>query len=210
MAAQATTLLLVRHGRSTWNAAGRIQGQADPPLDDVGREQARRVGERLRRYHPQAVYASTLRRALETAEIIARPLGLPVTPDERLQEYDLGVLSGLTWEEIQARHPEIAAHWRNQRGAADIPGEEGYPAFLDRVRAAFAEIVARHGGEAVCVVSHGGTMGLYLNYLMGLGGRLSPFSFANGSLTVVEVGGPRLRIRTVNDTCHLEVGDDLR
>ena len=208
MTPQATTLLLVRHGRSTWNAVGRIQGQADPPLDDVGREQARLVGERLRRYRPQAVYASPLRRAYETAEIIADCLNLPVIPDDRLQEYDLGVVSGLTWEEIQEHHPAIAARWRGGSGEAEIPGEEGHQVFRERVLAIFDEIVTRHSGETVCVVSHGGTQGMYFNHLLGLGGRLSPFRFSNGSLTIVEVGGPRLRIEVVNDTCHLKGGEE--
>jgi probable phosphoglycerate mutase len=95
-----TRLLLIRHGRSTWNAIKRIQGQADPLLDEVGREQARRLAERLRDNAPVVLYTSSLRRAQETAEIIGETPGVEVTSDERLKEYDVGDITGLTWEQI--------------------------------------------------------------------------------------------------------------
>ena len=95
-----TRLMLIRHGRSTWNAEGRIQGQADPPLDEMGREQARRLAERLHGEPIVALYTSPLLRARETAGIIGQALDVPVTPDERLKEYDVGDVAGLTWDQL--------------------------------------------------------------------------------------------------------------
>jgi len=152
-------LFLIRHGRSTWNATGRIQGQADPPLDDVGREQARRLAERLRDDPPVALYTSPLQRAQETAEIIGETLGLLVVPDERLQEYDVGDIAGLTWEQVVERYPDIAQRWAKAPEDIVFPGAEQGNSFQARVAAAFDELFARHTEGPIGVVSHGGTIG---------------------------------------------------
>lgn len=201
-----TRLFLIRHGRSTWNAAKRIQGQADPPLDGVGREQARRLADRLRGEELAVLYASPLRRAWETAEIIGKALGVPVMPDERLREYDVGDITGLTWEQIAERYPDVARHWAEEPESLEIPGEERSAPFRARVAAVFGEIASRHAGEMVGVVAHGGTLGAYLGHLIGLPTRFSPFRFANGSLSIVEWNPVRPRILLLNDTCHLGGG----
>jgi len=195
-------LLLIRHGRSTWNAAGRIQGQADPPLDDVGREQARQLGERLLANRPVALYTSPLRRATETAGIIGDRLGISPVPDERLKEYDVGDITGLTWEQVVKQHPGVATDWKNAEEPC-IPGEEGRDRFRARVVAAFEEIGSQHSGEAAGVVAHGGTLGTYLVHLLGLSISYSPFGFDNGSLSIVQLDAVKPRILLLNDTCHL-------
>jgi broad specificity phosphatase PhoE len=202
-----TRLLLIRHGRSVWNAQGRIQGRADPPLDELGREQARRLAERLRAEAVVALYTSPLRRARETADIIGWALDLPVVPDERLQEYDVGDVTGLTWEQVVERYPDVAQRWAEAQEEVEIPGEEGGGPFRARVVAAFGDIVSRHADGPVGVVAHGGTLGTYLNHLIGLQAWLSPFRFGNGSLSVVEANPVRPRIVLLNDVCHL--GGDL-
>ncbi|MDY6876132.1 MAG: histidine phosphatase family protein [Chloroflexota bacterium] len=198
-----TRLFLIRHGRSVWNADHRIQGQADPPLDGVGREQASRLAERLREDAPITLYTSPLQRAQETAEIVGEALDVPVVPDERLREYDVGAITGLTWAQVEEQYPEVARHWAEAAGGSVIPGEEGDVPFRERVVAGFGEIVSRHAEETVGVVAHGGTLGAYLNHLIGRPARLSPFRFANGSLSIVELHPVRPRIALLNDTCHL-------
>ena len=198
-----TRLFLIRHGRSTWNAVKRIQGRADPPLDEVGREQAHRLAERLRDDPPVALYTSPQQRAQETANIIGQALGISVAPDERLQEYDVGDITGLTWKQVEEQYPDVARRWTEASEDFTLPGEEGSASFRARVAAALAEIIARHAEETIGVVAHGGTLGTYLNHLIGLPSRFSPFSFGNGSLSVVEVNPARPRILLLNDTCHL-------
>src|SRR5947208_8271356 len=100
-----TTLLLARHGETDWNREGRWQGWADPPLNEAGRSQAHELAEQLRHVSFDAVYSSDLRRAHETAEIVAAPHGVPVVPDEGLREIDIGPWSGLTRAVIEERYP---------------------------------------------------------------------------------------------------------
>lgn len=196
-------LFLIRHARSTWNAARRIQGWADPPLDDVGREQAARLGDRLRRDPPNVLYTSPLCRARQTAEIVGRTIGVPVELDERLKEHDMGDVTGLTREAFEERYPELVRCWREKPERFRFPGEEDVDAFRARVVEGFDEIVARHEDGAVAAVTHGGTLGAYLSSLLGLRSRFSPFRFSNASLSVVEIGSGRTRVVLLNDTCHL-------
>ena len=198
-----TRLILIRHGRSTWNADHRIQGYADPPLDGVGREQARRLAERLRGEEIAMFYTSPLLRARETADIIGEALGVPVAPDERLREYDVGGITGLTWEQVMEQYPDLARRWVEAEEGVEFPDAEKGDAFRARVAAAFDEIVARRTEGPIGVVAHGGVLGTYLNYLIGLPTWRSPFRFANASLSIVEAHPVRPRIMLLNDTCHL-------
>jgi probable phosphoglycerate mutase len=150
------TLLVVRHGQSTWNAEHRWAGQADPPLSPTGRDQARALGRRLlhARRRPTALAASDLCRASETARIAGAELGLRVvTVDARLRERRVA-LSGLTSAEIDRRHPGLLAGWRNGV-LRDLPGSsEPWPAFSRRVLAGLRDL-ARHDHDWL-VVAHAG------------------------------------------------------
>jgi broad specificity phosphatase PhoE len=150
-----------------------------------------------------ALYTSPLRRAQETAEIIGETMGLPVIPDERLKERGAGDITGLTWAQIEEQYPDIVHGFAEANESVEVPGEEEVELFRARVVAVFGEIVARHGEGPIGVVSHGGTLGTYLNHLIGLPSRFSPFRFGNTSLSIVEVNPARPRIALLNDTCHL-------
>jgi broad specificity phosphatase PhoE len=150
-----------------------------------------------------ALYTSPLQRAQETAEIIGKMLGLPVISDDRLKERDVGALTGLTWAQIEERYPDIVQGFAEANESIEVPGEEDAEFFRARVVAVFGEIVARHGGGPIGVVSHGGVLGTYLNHLIGLPSRFSPFRFGNTSLSIVEVHPARPRIALLNDTCHV-------
>jgi 2,3-bisphosphoglycerate-dependent phosphoglycerate mutase len=104
-----TTLLLIRHGGSTWNREGRVQGWLDPPLSERGVQQAALLSERLRAQHIDALYASPLRRARATAQAVADLKGLPLRVDDRLREHRLGGIQGLTPDEIASKFPQLHA-----------------------------------------------------------------------------------------------------
>jgi broad specificity phosphatase PhoE len=151
-----TTVLLVRHGQSTWNAEHRWQGLADPPLSELGREQARELANALRDVPLDAVYSSHLLRARETAEVVARTRGLMVIADPELREIDVGEWSGLLTEEIKARFP---AGWERQLAGGD-GWEHGEPhaAMSDRIVSAVARIAASRPDEQILCVLHGGVI----------------------------------------------------
>jgi len=142
-----TTILLARHGETDWNRDGRWQGWADPPLNETGREQARALAQELRATPFDAAYASDLRRASETAEIVAAPHGVPVMLDPDLREIDIGSWSGLTRAEIAERFPD-----------GRRPDGETHAQQAARVRAAVVRIAREHPGGRVLVVGHGGTI----------------------------------------------------
>jgi probable phosphoglycerate mutase len=149
-----TTILLARHGESDWNRARRWQGWADRPLTGRGRDQAGALALRLAEIPLDAVYASDLERARETAAAVARSQGLEVRVDPRLREVDVGSWSGLTREEAAAGFPEAYARWRE--GGAGWHDGESYQAMSARVLAAVRAIAVAHEGGRVLVVSHGG------------------------------------------------------
>jgi broad specificity phosphatase PhoE len=152
----ATTLLLARHGETDWNRERRFQGHADPPLNDAGREQARILAENLADEGIDAIYTSDLRRARETAEILAARSGSEVVALRELREIDVGDWQGLTWPEIEARHPDGAARWGRDGHGWD--GGETYDQLRERIVAALHVIAERHPGQRVLVVGHGGTV----------------------------------------------------
>jgi probable phosphoglycerate mutase len=142
-------LYLVRHGETEWNLQRRIQGSTDIPLNDTGRDQARETGRLLARRSWDAIYASPLERAFETATIIAAEVGLPApiaVPE--LVERNYGAVEGMTGDEIEASYPNNA----------EVPGREERDAVVSRVLPALLEIANRHSGQSVLVVGHGGVI----------------------------------------------------
>ncbi len=184
-----TRVLCIRHGETDWNAAGRWQGHAPVPLNAVGRAQSQALAGYLARngWPLVALYSSDLPRAMQTAQAIADALGLTVQPDPRLRETDLGEWQGLTRDEVLAwdaeRYTAYQADWRR----IPAPGGESRLAVGTRARAAFDEIAARHAGQTVALVTHGGTLGMLLENLFG---PLERPSLTNTSITVIERAAP--------------------
>jgi broad specificity phosphatase PhoE len=149
-----TTILLARHGETDWNRDGRFQGHADPPLNRTGRSQAVDLSVALMPEELAAVYSSPLRRASETAEVVAASHGLVVVPVAALREVDVGSWSGLTRAEVEQRFPEQFAHWLDyEQGWED---GETYAEMGRRAVTALLELAAAHVGERILAVSHGG------------------------------------------------------
>lgn len=148
------TILLARHGQSDWNVARRWQGHADRPLTDAGRRQAYALAKRLADVDVEALYASDLTRARETAAIVAREKGLAVEARPELREVDVGSWSGLTRAEAEERFPEAFCRWLE--GGPGWEDGETYEEMAERIGNAVRAIAADHPGGRVLVVSHGG------------------------------------------------------
>ena len=198
-----TRVLLVRHGQSEWNALGKWQGQADPPLSDLGRAQARAAAHSLGAL--DAVYASDLQRATETAVIIAQQLGIgPVMLDAALRERDAGEWSGLTREEIHERYPGYLPDDRHRAFAPDDgepkrpPGWEPDGQLRARVLDALQRIHEAVPDGDVLAITHGGVIYVLEDHLG------DPFHrLANGEGRWIEIDDDKLvlgeRVLLVND-----------
>ncbi|MGS2617566.1 histidine phosphatase family protein [Micromonospora sp. LZ34] len=150
-----TRLIIWRHGNTDWNAAGRVQGQTDVPLNDLGHEQARAAAPLLAGLRPDAIVASDLRRAADTAAALAAVTGLPVRTDARLRERHFGHWQGLALAEAARRYPSEYARWR----AGDPDPGAGIETLDDlgkRVGAALQEAADAVAGGTVVVATHGG------------------------------------------------------
>jgi probable phosphoglycerate mutase len=160
-------LVLWRHGRTEWNAVGRFQGQLDPPLDEVGRRQARRAAPHVAAPLPDGtiVVSSDLGRAAETAVALTDVLGVPLRVDPRLREVGMGSWEGLTREEVAERHPEQYADWLAGRPIVGRGGEEA----ADVPARALAALRDLPEAPAAVVVTHGGTSARVIEALLGLG-----------------------------------------
>jgi len=146
----------VRHGETDWNRERRFQGHADQPLNELGREQARELADALAGENVDAIYSSDLARARETAEIVGERLGVPVVTDPALREIDVGDWEGLTWPEIEERHPQGVRDWHEH--GHGWSGGETYEQLGERVVRRLRELAAEHEGETICVIAHGGTV----------------------------------------------------
>lgn len=150
-----TRLLICRHGQTRWNATGRIQGQTDIDLSEIGHAQAEKAADLIAAQRPDALVSSDLRRATETAAAIAATTGITVATDPRLRERGYGPWEGLTDDELAARYPAEFACWRAGRPVA-IDGVEELAEVSARMSAALLDAAGRAPGGTVAVVTHGG------------------------------------------------------
>ncbi len=165
----ARRIVLWRHGRTEWNAAGRFQGQEDIALDDAGREQALRAARLLASLEPDAIVSSDLRRAQDTAAALAGIVDLPVKLDPRLRETYAGEWQGLTGPEIAERFPAEYAAWRSGDPELHVGGGESRKEVAQRLAAAVADAAAvLTPGRLAVLVTHGGAARLGVAKLVGL------------------------------------------
>lgn len=202
-----TTFLIIRHGETDWNVAGRLQGWRDSPLSAAGRAQAGAVAERLAGEAIDALVASDLGRTQATAAPIAAGLGLAIESDPRLRERCYGVLEGLTWAEIEQHHAE--AYQRLVARDQDYGVEEGESGiqFRNRIFDAFERLAALHGEARVAVVTHGGVLGIVYRRAHGIALEMPrTFAVPNAALNRVRIEGRRWTIEDWADVAHLPAG----
>jgi broad specificity phosphatase PhoE len=200
-----TTLFLVRHGRTGWNKEQIFRGTKDIPLDDVGRAEARLVGERLKGEGITAVFSGPLSRAKETAEVIAGFYNVEVQVLEGLTDLHFGEWEGQSLKEVKERYPDLYQEWLKTPHQVIFPGGEGLNAVSTRAMKAVKEIIARHPQEGVVLVSHRVVLKVLICALLGLDNShfwniaqdttaINCFHHRNGTWIV----------NLLNDTCHLK------
>jgi probable phosphoglycerate mutase len=178
---------LVRHGETSWNAEGRLQGQTDIPLNDRGFEQAKEAAATLERLPIGAVFASDLTRARQTAQVIADRLGLAVKIDPALRERDYGVVEGQLDSDIERKFGNrLTSAWSDPDFTFE--GGETSRQVYARVQAFFTRLFAARPTHDLVLVSHGGTIRTAVGYLRGLPiDQRIRGPVANGSIITVEV-----------------------
>jgi broad specificity phosphatase PhoE len=200
-----TRLYLVRHGATQLTAEDRFSGSAGVDLSEEGRRQAARLGERLRHEEITAAYSSPLSRTLETARIIAGLCELTIETRDGLREISHGRWEGLTRQDVEARYPDEYAAWEEDPFTFAPEGGESGVAVLARVLPVIREIVTRHRGKRVLVVSHKATIRLALSSLLGFDARgyRDRLDQAPACLNVLDFRDPvRARLMLFNDTSH--------
>ena len=205
MAPPTTRLYLVRHGATQLTAEDRFSGAIGVELSEEGRHQVARLSERLAHDAITAVYCSPLSRTVETAEILARPHGLPLVRRDGLREITHGRWEGLTRREVEERYAEEYAAWEADPFTFAPEGGESGLVVLARALPVIREIVVSHQGAAVLVVSHKATLRLVLSSLLGFDprGYRDRLEQSPACLNVVDFCDPvRARLMSFNDTSH--------
>jgi broad specificity phosphatase PhoE len=203
-----TRVLLIRHGQSEGNAEGRFGGHTSTPLSPRGHAQAEATAQALLSENLNAIYSSDLRRAVETAEPLARLTHLPVERSSAFRERSVGVMEGLTFEEAASGHPlQYAALLRRDFDHV-LVGGESYRQMLERASRQLDRVIDDHRGGRIAIFSHTGTICILALHLMGAldAPELRPvwISTANCGINRFELRSDGfIRVRALNDTRHL-------
>ncbi|HSN68593.1 MAG TPA: histidine phosphatase family protein [Thermoanaerobaculia bacterium] len=197
-------LIVIRHGETVDNLRGVAQGWHDSELSPRGKAQVERIAERIRPLAPDALYCSTLPRAITTAGVIGRSLGLEAVQLEDLREMNCGDWEGLSFIEVRQNDPELYRRWSSDPHEP-CPGGESYSDVRARIARAVEAIRERTNGQpsTVAVVSHGTAIRLLATHLLGLPLEVARhFAQDNAAVNVFEWRGGRWVLRTWNDVTH--------
>ena len=206
---EVTRIVAVRHGETDWNAQMRMQGQLDTDLSERGRWQAARAAEALAGEGIEAIFASDLARAFDTAQAIAAVIGLPISTDRALRERSFGIFEGHSYAEIDARWPDDAARWRRHEPAFEPEGGESLIVFSARAVAAVTRIAEGSRGRTILVVSHGGVLDCLYRAAAGLDlSAPRSWELGNAAINRLLFTGERFTLVGWADTAHLD-GDPL-
>ena len=199
-------MILVRHGQTEWNRVERFRGRVDLELTEAGVKQAEATARRLVREPIAAVYSSPLKRTMTTAGVLARPLGLPVTPFEYLIDVDFGNWRGLSLEEAQKADAGLYRLWVERPDLVTFPGGEGLAQVRDRFDTGLKLLAGRHKDQTILLVSHKAVCKVIELVFLGLDN--SHFWQVEQDLCAVNIfsltddrGPVALKL---NDTCHLK------
>lgn len=190
-------LYLVRHGETEWNRLKKIQGHTDVPLNDAGKEQARRLARRFAEIPVDFIYSSDLCRAYDTAAEVARTLGIPVHTCDRLRERSFGKLEGYTSEEIEKLFHGFPQEREQMISFGIETREETQQRFSSRLE----QLMEKHYHETILVVSHGGTIRSFIEYIAGQ--RYVQWKLDNTGVNHIVYERPGWNVIKVNDITHL-------
>jgi probable phosphoglycerate mutase len=204
---QRTQVIIIRHGETEWNIANVRQGHLDSPLTPEGIAQARALAQRLMRERFRFIYSSDLGRAMQTARIIADATGHQIISDPRLRERHLGIFQGLSSDQIKEKFPEEYKLHRSRGPDYVIPEGESVRQQVARNLAYLNEIAAKHLGECIVVITHGGVLsGLFRHTFSIPFEAPRRFEFTNAGLNTFLYEEGNWFLQTWGDLSHLANG----
>ncbi len=198
-------IYIVRHGETEWNKQKKTQGAQNVGLSEIGRQQALKLGKRLKGCFIKHIYSSDLDRALETAAIAGNEINLTPTSSQLLREACFGAWEGLTLEQIEEKYPGQLSLW-NWDMDFKAPNGESIRCVMNRVRCFIQEIVEKYTNwdDAVLIVSHALTCKILILELLDMPMEyINRIRLDNASLSLIEFSKRGSRILFLNDSCHL-------
>jgi broad specificity phosphatase PhoE len=204
-----TRFWLIRHGETDWNREQVFRGRADRPLSERGLRQAEALGRGMASRAVDAVVSGPLRRAVETAEPVARAHGLAVETHDGLNDLDFGAWQGLAKDVVRERYADLYARWQEAPESVVLPGGESLGDVERRAVAAIDGLVRRFPERHVAVVTHRVVLKVLVCSLLGAGlGAFWRFRFDTTSVSLLGRGGRGPVLESLNDTSHLAGVDD--
>ena len=202
------SVYLVRHGETEWNATRRLQGNSDVQLSAKGREQAAQLAKRLAREKIDGFYSSDMKRAVETAQILAAPHGLAVNQIAGLREMNFGPWEGMTIGELEADGSWSLLEWFKNPLDVQVPGGEKLTEVIERCNLAMQQLIAAHEKETIAVVAHGGSIRAIICSVLGLRhSEMWRLVLENTGLSRIDFQESGIRlVKMINDFSHLEGG----
>jgi len=199
-------IYLIRHTETEWNEQFRYIGRTDLHLSELGRQHAGMIAKWFADVRLDAIYASPMVRALETAATLAADRDMVIEKVQGLREIDFGAWEGLTHGEILERDPDNFNRWLTDPETQPIPEGEPWSSFEARVGQAFADVTAKHAGETIAIVSHGGPIKVIVGQTLGLpAANYWQVYLDKGAISAVIRDERGLRVTLLNDTCYLRV-----
>lgn len=200
-----TKLILIRHGKTTWNLSGRYQGQTNTELSLEGIEQAKKIATRLRMEKIDQIYSSDLSRAYQTAKHIAHYHSLTVQKEYSLREIDFGQWEGLTYDQIEQTWPQELHLLFTNASQANIPGGETIQALTNRLSSKIDQLVSQNEHKTIVVVSHGMAIRSIIAHYLHI-----PIDFVwsirqdNTAINILSFYDHKAVLELLNDTCHIK------
>lgn len=196
--------ILIRHGQTEWNQKERFRGWVDIDLNETGIRQAEAAAPRVAQWDVAAIYSSPLKRTMTTAEIIARPHGIPVAPLEGIIDMNFGAWQGLSIDEVERNYPDLFKLWRYSPERLEIPQGDSLEDVRKRAAAAVDDLAARHNDAMVVLVSHRVVCKVLLCHLLGLdNSHFWRIEQDTAAINLFEINEGYTTVTLINDTCHL-------
>lgn len=200
-----TKIYLIRHGQSEWNVLNKVQGQTNTNLTQLGKDQGKAMGTRLKNSNIDMIYSSDLNRAFDTSKIIAEEINKPLIISKYLREINFGVWEGLTSEELSKKYKKEQETWRSNPERLILPGAESLEVLSERVMLWFKQILEKDSGKNIAIVSHSATLKVLLLGILDMPlSHYKNFTFSNVGLSIVEIRSYNNVLTKLNDISHLE------